>query len=200
MSVLQSSLHALCVFCGSSFGSNPLYTAAATRLGRLLGENGIRLVYGGGAVGLMGAVAQACLDAGGKVTGIIPQHLASAEVAMDGLTELIVVPDMHTRKRMMFERSDAFAVLPGGFGTMDETFEILTWKQLKLHDRPVIIADIGGYWTPFLRFNESMAAEEFVRPAGLELYSVVTDVDDILPAAHSTLDLASRVHERVGLF
>ncbi|AMW34058.1 TIGR00730 family Rossman fold protein [Haematospirillum jordaniae] len=200
MSLLQSSLHALCVFCGSSFGSSPRYADAASRLGTLLGENGIRLVYGGGAVGLMGTVAKACLEAGGKVTGIIPQHLASAEVAMEGLTELIVVPDMHTRKRMMFERSDAFAVLPGGFGTMDETFEILTWKQLKLHDRPVVIADIGGYWTPFLRFNESMAAEGFVRPEGLELYSVVSNVDDVLPAARSNLDLASRVHERVGLF
>ncbi|NKD77947.1 TIGR00730 family Rossman fold protein [Haematospirillum sp. H1815] len=200
MSLLQSSLHALCVFCGSSFGSSPRYADAANRLGTLLGENGIRLVYGGGAVGLMGTVAKACLEAGGKVTGIIPQHLASAEVAMEGLTELIVVPDMHTRKRMMFERSDAFAVLPGGFGTMDETFEILTWKQLKLHDRPVVIADIGGYWTPFLRFNESMAAEGFVRPEGLELYSVVSDVDDVLPAARNNLDLASRVHERVGLF
>ncbi|NKD54540.1 MULTISPECIES: TIGR00730 family Rossman fold protein [unclassified Haematospirillum] len=200
MSLLQSSLHALCVFCGSSFGSSPRYADAASRLGTLLGENGIRLVYGGGAVGLMGTVAKACLEAGGKVTGIIPQHLASAEVAMEGLTELIVVPDMHTRKRMMFERSDAFAVLPGGFGTMDETFEILTWKQLKLHDRPVVIADIGGHWTPFLRFNESMAAEGFVRPEGLELYSVVSDVDDVLPAARNNLDLASRVHERVGLF
>lgn len=179
----MSDLKSLCVFCGSSPGHDPRHAEAARALGRLLGENGIHLVFGAGGVGIMGAVAQSCLEAGGTVTGIIPEHLTTAEAALPGLNETIVVPDMHTRKRKMFERSDAFCVLPGGFGTMDETFEILTWKQLGLHDKPVVIADIGGYWKPFLSFAESMMAEGFIRPTHMDLFTVVNTIDDVLPAA-----------------
>lgn len=179
----MSDLKSVCVFCGSSPGHDPRHIEAAQALGRALAADGIHLVFGAGGVGIMGAVAQACLDGGGSVTGIIPEHLTQAEAALPGLTETIVVPDMHTRKRKMFERSDAFCVLPGGFGTMDETFEILTWKQLGLHDKPVIIADIGGYWAPFLRFTESMLDAGFIRPQNLDLFRVVTTIDDVLPTA-----------------
>lgn len=195
----MSDLKSLCVFCGSSPGRDPRHAEAARALGRRLGESGIHLVFGAGGVGIMGAVAQACLEAGGTVTGIIPEHLTTAEAALTGLTETIVVPDMHTRKRKMFDRSDAFCVLPGGFGTMDETFEILTWKQLGLHDKPVVIADIAGYWKPFLAFAESMRDEGFIRPGHLDLFTVVDTVDAILPAARREVRTA-REEARESLF
>lgn len=172
----------LCVFCGSSPGTNPAHVKAAQRLGRILAENGVHLVFGAGGVGIMGAVAQACLDSGGTVTGIIPDHLIKVEAALPNLTELLIVPDMHSRKRLMFERSDAFCILPGGFGTMDETFEILTWKQLGLHSKPVVLADINGYWKPFAAFAESMLQEGFIRRANLGLFTIVERVEDVLPA------------------
>lgn len=179
----MSEIKSLCVFCGSQTGVDPLYREAAEYLGRQMAAEGIHLVYGAGGIGIMGAVARACLDAGGTVTGVIPEHLMQAEVALPGLDDLIVVPDMHTRKRTMFERSDGFVVLPGGFGTMDETFEILTWKQLKLHDKPVIIADVAGYWAPFLRFAESMMEQGFIRPANMALFSTVQTVEEVIPVA-----------------
>lgn len=179
----MTELRSLCVFCGSSPGQDVRYVEAAQALGRMLAEAGVRLVFGAGGVGIMGALSQSCLDHGGTVTGIIPEHLTKAEAALPGLTETIVVPDMHTRKRKMFERSDAFCVLPGGFGTMDETFEILTWKQLGLHDKPVVVVDVAGYWEPFLRFAESMLREGFIRPQNLELFTVVERVEDVLPTA-----------------
>ncbi len=179
----MSELKSLCVFCGSSPGHDVRYAESARLLGRTLGEAGIELVFGAGGVGIMGAVAQACLDAGGRVTGIIPEHLTQAEAALPGLTETIIVPDMHTRKRKMFDRSDAFCVLPGGFGTMDETFEILTWKQLGLHDKPVVVVDVAGYWKPFLTFADSMLREGFIRPSHMELFTVVERIADVLPAA-----------------
>lgn len=187
----MKKLTSLCVFCGSSPGNRPEYMEAGRRLGRQLAEEGIHLVFGAGGVGIMGAVAQACLDAGGTVTGIIPEHLTQDEMALPSLTETIVVPDMHTRKRMMFERSDAFCVLPGGFGTMDETFEILTWKQLNLHDKPVIICDLMGYWKPFLTFAESMLDNGFIRPTNLDLFDVVTDIDGVLPTARREVPAAA---------
>ena len=124
------------------------YKDAAHQLGTLLGQNGHQLVYGGGRVGLMGIIADATLAAGGPVVGIIPEHIQVLEVEHTGLSELLVVDSMHTRKRMMVDRSDAFVVLPGGLGTLDETFEILTWKQLRLHDKPIVVANIDGYWDP----------------------------------------------------
>src|ERR1700687_244226 len=140
----------ICVYCGSSGRVNEAYRAAATRLGMVLARAGIELIYGGGRVGLMGLVADAALAEGGRVTGIIPMHLHDREVGHTGLTELVVVDNMHNRKRRMFELADAFAVLPGGLGTLDETLEIITWKQLGLHDKPVVIVDVAGYWTPLI--------------------------------------------------
>ncbi|MFA7428948.1 MAG: TIGR00730 family Rossman fold protein [Rhodospirillaceae bacterium] len=192
----MTELKSLCVFCGSSPGNDVRYADSARALGRALGEAGVELVFGAGGVGIMGAVAQACLDAGGAVTGIIPEHLTQAEAALPGLTETIVVPDMHTRKRIMFDRSDAFCVLPGGFGTMDETFEILTWKQLGLHDKPVVIVDVAGYWKPFLTFTESMLTEGFIKPRHLDLFSVVARIEDVLPAARrEVLTADEEAHE-----
>lgn len=176
----MSTLTSLCVFCGASPGSDPQFMAAGRTLGRLLAEAGIQLVFGAGGSGVMGAVSSGCLEAGGRVVGIIPQHLMEIEAALPGLSEQIVVPDMHTRKRMMFERSDAFCVLPGGFGTMDETFEILTWKQLNLHEKPVILCNINDYWKPFVQFAELMLQHGSIRPRNLELFRVADGVEDVL--------------------
>ncbi len=188
----MSDLTSVCVFCGSSSGTRAAYEKAAHALGTALADNGIELVFGAGGSGIMGAVSRACLESGGRVTGIIPEHLTRIEAPLAGLTECIVVPDMHTRKRLMFERSDAIVVLPGGFGTMDETFEILTWRQLGLHDKPVILVDIEGYWRPFLAFSESMIREGFVRPSNRELFRVVDGVDSILPVARAEAEASSQ--------
>jgi uncharacterized protein (TIGR00730 family) len=141
----------LCVYCGSSGAVEARYREAASELGVRLAAAGIELVYGGGRVGLMGLLADAVLSAGGQVIGVIPRRLLDAEVAHRGVTELIIVDNMRDRKRLMAEKADAFAVLPGGIGTLDELFEILSWKQLGLHDKPILLVDIGGYWTPLHR-------------------------------------------------
>ncbi len=172
----------ICVYCGSSSGADPRFAREAARFGRMLGEACVELVYGGGNIGLMGVVADAALEAGGKVTGIIPTDLKRIELAHQGLDELVVVESMHERKRHMFERADAFAVLPGGVGTLDETFEIITWRQLGLHGKPVVIVDEGGYWRPFLQLVEHTIAAGFTGPSIRERYAVVSRVDDVLPA------------------
>jgi len=158
------------------------YKESARRIGRQMGERGLQLVYGGGRVGLMGIAADAALAAGGEVIGIIPGHIQELEVEHTGLTELHVVDSMHTRKRMMFDRSDAFVVLPGGLGTLDETFEIITWKQLGLHDKPVVIVDAGGYWRPMIDMLDHMIRAGFARSEHLNLFRVVADVDEIFDA------------------
>lgn len=178
----MASIDSVCVYCGSGFGTNPTHRAAAQRLGELLGRNGIRLVYGGGRVGLMGVVADAVLAQGGSVIGVIPEHLQSKEVGHHGLSELRVVPNMHERKEVMFKLSDGFVILPGGFGTLDEAFEMITWRQLRLHDKPIILLDNDGYWAPFVRLNEHIVEQGFAKPAALALYTVVGDVEAILPA------------------
>jgi len=177
------SLNSVCVYCGSSSRVNSLYKEAAGQLGTLLAEAGIELVYGGGRVGLMGIVADAALAAGGRVTGIIPGHLQALEVDHPGLTELVVVDSMHERKRMMVDRSDAFVVLPGGLGTLDEAFEVVTWKQLRLHDKPVVLADIGGFWAPLRALLDHISAEGFVTGGTDGLYTVVGRIDQVLDAA-----------------
>jgi uncharacterized protein (TIGR00730 family) len=166
----------LCVYCGSSSGADPLYQRAAGELGRGLAARGIELVYGGGRNGLMGEVAGAALGGGGRVTGIIPVHLEHREVAHKGLSELIVVTDMHQRKRVMAERSDAFAVLPGGVGTLDETVEILSWRQLGLHQKPIFIIDVAGYWSPLAALFEHIVASRFAAPLVPALIQFVPDV------------------------
>ena len=154
----------LCVFCGSSPGARPDYAEAATALGRLLAARGIRLVYGGGNVGIMGVLADACLGAGGEVVGVIPRQLWQLEVGHTGATEMHVVASMHERKALMSELADAFVALPGGIGTMEEFFEVWTWGQLGLHAKPCGLLDAGGYFEPLIRFLDHMVEERFLRP------------------------------------
>ena len=154
----MTPLKSICVYCGSAFGANPKHRAMAQRFGELLGRNGIDLVYGGGRVGLMGVIADAALKNGSKVIGVIPEHLQSKEVGHHGISELRVVPNMHERKELMFQLSDAFVILPGGFGTLDETFEMITWRQLRLHDKPIVLLDIDGYWAPSRSAQSSISS------------------------------------------
>ncbi len=178
----MTALTSLCVYCGSSSGVDRSHRDAAARLGRLMAERGVRLVFGGGNIGLMGALAQAALDAGGSVTGVIPRHLADREVAHPDVTELIVVDSMHERKLRMFQLADAFAVLAGGLGTLDETFEIITWRQLGLHDKPIVLVDCAGYWAPLRRLLDHVAASGFAGEGASRLFTVVERVDDVFAA------------------
>lgn len=172
----------LCVYCGSSAGTDPRYREAARELGAGLAARGIELIYGGGRNGLMGIAADAALAGGGRVTGIIPVHLQHREAAHQGLSDLVVVADMHQRKRVMAERADAFAALPGGVGTLDETIEILSWRQLGLHDKPVFIVDIAGYWSPLAELFEHIVASRFAAPLVPALVSFVPDIAALFTA------------------
>jgi len=177
----------LCVYCGASDRVDPVYREAAVELGTRLAGAGIELVYGGGRIGLMGRLADAVLQAGGRVTGIIPAHLDNREIGHHGVNELIVVGSMHERKQLMFERSDAFAVLPGGIGTIEETFEIITWKQLLLHDKPIVIVDIAGYWQKLQALVDHVIEKGFASRRSRALFQVVETVDmlmEALAAAH----------------
>ena len=177
----MSKIKTICVYCGSGPGSNPRFIEAAIALGKVLAEKRIRLVYGGGSIGLMGALATSVLDHGGTVTGIIPDFLTSRENALTRVQELIVTPDMHERKRLMFERSDAFVALPGGVGTLEELVEQLTWKQLGRHTKPVLLANIDGFWEPLLALLAHMRSTQFIRPT-LDVDVLKAErVDDILP-------------------
>jgi hypothetical protein len=178
----MEKIRRLCVYCGSSGAVEPRFREAASELGSLLGAAGIELVYGGGRVGLMGLLADAALAAGGKVTGIIPRRLLDAEVAHPGLTELVVVDSMHDRKRLMAEKADAFAVLPGGIGTLDELFEMLSWKQLELHDKLILLVDIGGYWAPLRALLDHIVVNGFARPQTRRLLHVVPSVSALMAA------------------
>jgi len=179
--VSQKELTSVCVYCGSSFGSDASHEAAATRLGQLIAESGLRLVYGGGSVGLMGTVANAALEAGGKVTGIIPRFLEKREVMLKSLEDLVITDDMHERKHLMFQRSDAFIALPGGIGTLEEAVEMMTWAQLGQHRKPVALANINGFWSPLLELLDHMRAQGYIRPDTEVPYLVARNVDDILP-------------------
>jgi hypothetical protein len=177
----MSKIRTVCVYCGSGPGTNPRFVEAARAFGKILAENGIRLVYGGGSIGLMGALATSTLDHGGTVTGIIPDFLTIRENALKRVQELIITPDMHERKRLMFEHSDAFVALPGGIGTLEELVEQITWAQLGRHRKPIIIANVGKFWDPLLALFDHMRALAFIRP-GLNFECVVVDkVEHILP-------------------
>lgn len=179
---IPAKIEGVCVYCGSGRGVDSAYAIAARKLGKALADNGIRLVYGGGSLGLMGEVARATLGAGGKVTGIIPEFLGSREHMLKDVDELIVVENMHVRKQLMFDRADAFVALPGGVGTLEELVEQLTWSQLGRHAKPIVIANINGFWNPFLNLLEHMKAETFIR-AGLDIHFTVVDTaEEILPA------------------
>ena len=178
----MATIRSLCVYCGSSDLGAKAHRAAAAALGQLLAAERVELVYGGGRVGLMGVIADAALSAGGRVTGIIPEHLVRAEVGHGNVSELIVVDSMHVRKETMFRRADAFAILPGGPGTLDEMFEILTWRQLRLHDKPVVICNLGGYWQKLIALIDMIIDENYARPDFRGFFTVVEKVEDILPA------------------
>jgi uncharacterized protein (TIGR00730 family) len=201
----MNQIRTVCVYCGSGPGSNPRFIEAAIALGKIFAENNIRLVYGGGSVGLMGAVAKSTLDHGGSVTGIIPDFLKARENALTRVQEMIVTPDMHERKRLMFERSDAFVALPGGIGTLEELVEQMTWQQLGRHSKPVLLANVDNFWEPLLSLLAHMRATEFIRPT-LPIDILKADrVEDILPrlraaasrAPAGTKDLAPEVARRL---
>ena len=173
-------IRSVAVFCGASLGISPVFRAAAEDLGRGIAQAGWRLVYGGGQLGLMGVVAAAAREAGGKVTGIIPEFLQRREVVKDDVTELLVTDSMHSRKRAMFERADAFVTLPGGLGTLDETVEIITWRQLNLHDKPILICDVMGSSAPLVAAIETAIALGFARPEVRHLFDVHEGVPLVL--------------------
>ena len=186
----MSSLTTICIFCGSSAGTNPAYRSAAERLGTFLARSGRSLVYGGGRVGLMGALADAALAAGGRVIGVIPEALVAREIAHSGLTELHVTTGMHARKARMAELADAFVAMPGGFGTLDELFEIVTWAQLEIHAKPIGLLNFAGYFDPLIRYLDHAVDQGFVRPEHRALLHVAEDPASLLelmgrqPAPH----------------
>lgn len=179
---MTEKIHALCVYCGSSAKGSPKHHEAAKKLGKIFAENDVRLVYGGAVVGMMGMVADAVMNAGGKVTGITPHHLKEMESSHDGLSELIVVDTMHERKQLMFDKSDGFVILPGGFGTLDELFEIMTWKQILLHEKPVVIVNIDGYWDPLKTLIGHVIAGGYAHEKHRDLVTFVSNVEDVLVA------------------
>ena len=189
---MTNKIKTVCVYCGSGPGTNPRFIEGAIGFGKVLAENGIRLVYGGGSMGLMGAVATSVLDHGGLVTGIIPDFLTGRENALKRVQEMIVTPDMHERKRLMFERSDAFVALPGGVGTLEELVEQLTWQQLGRHSKPILLANIDGFWEPLLTLLAHMRATEFIRPSLAVNILKAERVEDILPRLRAA---AARVPE-----
>ena len=189
-------LRSVCVYCGSGKGKTPAYAAAARHLGKALAKSGVELIYGGGSLGLMGEVATSTLKHGGRVTGIIPAFLCNREKMLDAVHELVVTDDMHQRKMEMFKRSDAFVALPGGIGTLEELVEQLTWSQLGRHTKPIVLANIDGFWTPFLALLEHMSQQSFIRP-GLEVtFAVVDRAQDILPAAIAAVRAAEDQQEK----
>ena len=176
----NNNIGSVCVYCGSSGNVRPAFRDISTDLGRLMAKENIRLVYGGGHVGLMGLVADSVMKNGGQVTGIIPHFLDELEVGHAGLTELIKTDNMHDRKMRMAELSDGFIVLPGGLGTLDETFEILTWKQLKLHDKPVVILNVDGYWDHLISLIHHQVEENFARQSHLNLFTVAGSAEEAI--------------------
>ncbi len=177
----MSAIRNVCVYCGSSNGDDARFGDAAEELGRALAADGIGLVYGGGGEGLMGRLARATLDAGGYVTGIIPTFLVRKEHPLTAVQEMLVVDNMHERKQAMFDRADAFVALPGGIGTLEELVEQLTWAQLNRHRKPILIADIGGFWRPLLALIAHMRIEGFIREGFEARYLVAERIEDVLP-------------------
>jgi len=184
------------VYCGSGPGTDPAFVAAAREFGRILAENRVRLVYGGGSLGLMGALANAVLDHGGEVTGVIPEFLTTREKKLTRAQEVIVTRNMHERKQIMFERADAFVALPGGIGTLEETIEQMTWAQLGRHHKPIVLASIAGFWDPLCALLEHMRDLAFIRQ-GLSVEPIVVEqVNEILPRVRAAVALMSEAEQR----
>ena len=177
----MSTIQSICVYCGSGPGKNPAFVEAAKSFGRILAENGIRLVYGGGSVGLMGALAESVLAHGGAVTGVIPDFLVNREHMLVSVQERIVTRDMHERKRVMFERADAFVALPGGVGTLEELVEQMTWAQLGRHKKPILILNVARFWDPLVALLDQMEDLQFIRRGMTVKYLVAERVEEILP-------------------
>jgi uncharacterized protein (TIGR00730 family) len=203
----MADLKSICVYCGSNAGTDPQYTETAKALGAAMAEDGIRLVYGGGSVGLMGVIARSVLAAGGEATGIIPQFLKDRELMLKEVGDLVVTADMHERKRIMFERSDAFVALPGGIGTLEELVEMMTWAQLDRHVKPILIANIGGFWDPLIALFDRMTDKGFIHKAflGHQDHSadlpvvLVRTVDEIIPTLKARIARTPRpALEEVG--
>ncbi len=182
-------MNSIAVFCGANTGFDPAYAAAAREIGQTFAEQKILTVYGAGNVGLMGVLADAALEAGGKVLGVIPDFLKEKEVCHTGLTELIVTRTMHERKQVMAERSDGFIILPGGFGTLDEFFEILTWRQLRLHNKPIGILDVGGFYQHLLAHVRLMWEKGLLRESNLRLFCVADSLPELLAKMGETVDV-----------
>jgi uncharacterized protein (TIGR00730 family) len=191
----MSRLERLCVYCGSKTGASEDFANLARLLGRRCADRAVGIVYGGGGIGLMGILATAARAAGGQVTGVMPSHLSDRELAHTDLDELVIVDSMHTRKREMAERADAFCVLPGGLGSLDEAVEIITWKQLGLHDKPIVLLDHAGFWQPFLQLLAHQTRHGFLHAEHGALFDVARDVDGVFAAIanhpESTRSLAS---------
>lgn len=178
----MTNIKTLCVYLGSSARCDDIYKETARDFGRLMAAAGMGLVYGGGNVGLMGILANSVMDNGGRVIGIIPEHISSREIAHTRLTELHVVESMHVRKQMMVDRADGFVVLPGGIGTLDELCEIMTWKQLGIHDKPIVIANVNNYWAPFIQMIDHIIDAKFMREEDRRVTSIVKTIEEIIPA------------------
>jgi uncharacterized protein (TIGR00730 family) len=178
--MLMTAIHSLAVFCGSRVGINPAYAEAGRALGHGLGRAGIRLVFGGGRIGIMGIVADAVLETGGTVLGVIPEFLTQMEVAHERVTEMVVTDSMHTRKRRLYEESDAFLIMPGGLGTFDEAFEIITWRQLRLHDKPILLCNIAGWVGPLVATIDHAIEQGFADPGCRALFEVIDDIPAVL--------------------
>ena len=178
----MTEISSLCVFCGSKTGADPAHADAARRLGQLMVERGVSLVFGGGRIGLMGVLADAVLGGGGEATGVIPDFLKDLEIGNDAVTEQIITASMHERKTRMFELADGFVVLPGGLGTLDETLEVITWKQLQLHAKPVVVVNTGGYWSVLEDLVRRTVEGGFAHPAVAELFTMVDGPDDVFEA------------------
>jgi uncharacterized protein (TIGR00730 family) len=192
-------IRTICVYCGSGPGNNPAFVEAAKRFGKVLAENNIGLVYGGGSLGLMGALAKSVLDHGGHVTGIIPAFLTEKEKALVRAQEVIVTSDMHQRKQIMFEKADAFVALPGGVGTLEELVEQMTWAQLGRHKKPILIANIDRFWDPLCALLDHMKAMAFIRP-GLTINLLVADkVEAILPKLEEAARKVSEAETEMAL-
>jgi hypothetical protein len=183
----KKKITTIAVFCGSKSGTKKIFVEAAQELGNQISKRGISLIFGGGRVGLMGEVADQVLAGGGKVTGVIPQFLNDLEVAHRGVTELITVDSMHERKYLMYNKSDAYVILPGGLGTLDELMEILTWKQLQIHISPIIILDVDGYWGALRLLFQDIIDGGFAHPKALDLFSIVDSVDGVFDAIDASL-------------
>ncbi len=177
----------LCVYCGSGPGVNPQYMESARILGTAMANAGIGLVYGGGSLGLMGETARAVLEAGGHVTGIIPEFLIKQEMMLEDVQDLVVTTNMHERKMTMFERADGFVALPGGIGTLEELVEVSTWAQLKQHNKPIIVANINDYWGPFIQLLDHMRAEQFIRVGMAVHFDVAKTAEEIVPHFKTSL-------------